>query len=122
MPATPEDVSTANELISIIGSPAIADAMDLSPFLIRRCGGKYRKTDSLHISIRVLIFKATRSFPVRTQDQWEEVSINEAVLKTYLTRFADALDWVFPRQKRSMFRVAMRVLAANKVHPFLPLS
>ena len=37
---------------------------------------------------------------MRTQDQWEEVSIDEAVLKADLARFTDALDWFFPRQKR----------------------
>jgi len=52
-PPTPEDVSAANELVSLIGSPTIADAMDLFPFLIRRCGPNINKRiRNLHTSIR----------------------------------------------------------------------
>jgi OTT_1508-like deaminase len=52
-PPTHEDVTAANELISLIGSPTIADAMDLFPFLIRRCGANINKRiHNLHSSIR----------------------------------------------------------------------
>ena len=52
-PPTHEDVTAANELISLIGSPTVADAMDLFPFLIRRCGANIDKwIHNLHTSIR----------------------------------------------------------------------
>jgi hypothetical protein len=42
-PPTSEDVAAANEFISVIGSPTIADAMDLFPFLLWRCGANIDK-------------------------------------------------------------------------------
>ncbi|KAF5374108.1 hypothetical protein D9615_008811 [Tricholomella constricta] len=52
-PPTPEDVSAANELISLIGSPSVADAIDLFPFLIRRCGVNIdKRIHNLHTSLQ----------------------------------------------------------------------
>ena len=52
-PPTHEDVTAANELISLIASPTVAGAMDLFPFLIRRCGANIDKwIHNLHTSIR----------------------------------------------------------------------
>ncbi|KAM6491131.1 hypothetical protein JOM56_013370 [Amanita muscaria] len=52
-PPTPDDVAAANEFISLIGSPAVSDAMDLFPFLLRRCGANINKRiRNLHTSIR----------------------------------------------------------------------
>ena len=52
-PPTPEVVSAANELISRIWSPTVVDAVDLFPFLIRRCGANIdKRIYNLHTSIR----------------------------------------------------------------------
>ena len=42
-PPIPEDVAAATELTSLIGSPMVSDAMDLFPFLMRRCGANINK-------------------------------------------------------------------------------
>ena len=48
-----EDIAAANELISLIGSPTVADAMDLFPFLIRRCGANIdERIHNLHTFIQ----------------------------------------------------------------------
>ena len=52
-PPTPDDISAANELISLIGNPTIVSAMGLFPFLIRRCGKNIdKRIHSLHTSIQ----------------------------------------------------------------------
>ena len=52
-PPTLEDISAANKLISLIGSPTVKDAIDLFPFLLCRCGANINKRiHNLHTSIR----------------------------------------------------------------------
>jgi len=52
-PPTPDDIAAAREFISLIGSPAVLDAVDTFPFLIRRCGANINKRiHSLHMSIQ----------------------------------------------------------------------
>ena len=52
-PPTHEDITAANELTSLIGTPSVTDAMDLFPFLLRRCGANINKRiHSLHMSIQ----------------------------------------------------------------------
>ena len=52
-PPTPDDISAAKELISLIGNPTIVSAMGLFPFLIRRCGENIdKRIHSLHTSIQ----------------------------------------------------------------------
>ncbi|KIM42396.1 hypothetical protein M413DRAFT_444814 [Hebeloma cylindrosporum] len=54
-PPTPDDIAASTELISLIGSPAISDAMDLFPFLIRRCGANIdKRIRNVHTSIQGL--------------------------------------------------------------------
>ena len=50
---TPDDIAAAEELISLIGSPAVSDAMDLFPFLMHRGGANLNKRiHNLHTSIQ----------------------------------------------------------------------
>ena len=50
---TPDDIAAAEELISLIGSPAVSDAMDLFPFLMHRGGANLNKwIHNLHTSIQ----------------------------------------------------------------------
>jgi len=50
---TPDDIAAAEELISLIGSPTVSDAMDLFPFLIHWGGANLNKQiHNLHTSIQ----------------------------------------------------------------------
>src|SRR5260221_5021505 len=50
-----DDIGAANELISLIASPNVSDAMDLFPFLIGRCGGNIdKRIRNVHGSIQEL--------------------------------------------------------------------
>lgn len=50
-PPTPDDVAAANEFISLIG--VVSNAVDLFPFLFRRCGANIdKRIRNLHTSIR----------------------------------------------------------------------
>jgi len=52
-PPTPDDIAAARELISLIGSPAVLDVMDIFPFLLRRCGVNInRRIHKIHTSIQ----------------------------------------------------------------------
>jgi hypothetical protein len=52
-PTPPPPSRTANELISLIGSPTVRDATDLFSFLICRCGANIdKRIHNLHTSIR----------------------------------------------------------------------
>ena len=54
-PPTPDDIAAAEELICLIGSPAVSNAMHLFPFLMRRCGANIdKRIRNLHESIREL--------------------------------------------------------------------
>jgi hypothetical protein len=52
-PPTLNDIAAAREFISLIGSPAVLDAIDIFPFLIRRCEANINKRiHNLHASIQ----------------------------------------------------------------------
>jgi hypothetical protein len=52
-PPTPEDTEAADELISLIGNPAVQDATHLLPFLFKRCGENIEKRIyNLHKSLQ----------------------------------------------------------------------
>ena len=52
-PPTLDDIAAAREFISLIESPAVLDAIDIFPFLIRRCGANINKRiHNLHTSIQ----------------------------------------------------------------------
>jgi hypothetical protein len=52
-PPASEDIAASNELISLIGSLTVADAMELLPFLIQRCGANIdKRIHNLHTSIQ----------------------------------------------------------------------
>jgi len=52
-PPSPEGVDAADELVLLIGSPTIKDALDLFPFLMRRCGANIdKRIRNLHTSIQ----------------------------------------------------------------------
>ena len=54
-PLNPEDMAAADELLSLIGNPAIDTAMDIFPFLLRRCGVNINKRiHKLHTSLQVI--------------------------------------------------------------------
>ena len=41
-PPSPEDIAAKNELVLLTGSLTVKDALDLFPFLMRRCGANNR--------------------------------------------------------------------------------
>jgi hypothetical protein len=52
-PPTPDDIAAAREFFSLIGSPAILSAVDIFPFLIRRCVANINKRiHNLHTFIQ----------------------------------------------------------------------
>jgi len=54
-PLNTEDMAATDELLSLIGNPTIDTAMDIFPFLLRRCGANINKRiHKLHTSLQVI--------------------------------------------------------------------